>query len=45
MIDDKTQAVVNISEMSDEQVRKIIKQICWLSESVAYALGGQSNSA
>jgi|ERR1700674_2845781 len=39
------QAVVNIAAMSDEQARRVIGQICWLSEAVAYALGRQSNSA
>jgi hypothetical protein len=43
--DSETQAVANIGAMSDEQAQKVIKQICWLSESVAYALGRQSNSA
>jgi hypothetical protein len=41
----ETQAVANIGAMSDEQAQKVIRQICWLSESVAYALGRQSNSA
>jgi len=43
--DSETQAVANIAAMSDEQAQKVIRQICWLSESVAYALGRQSNSA
>jgi hypothetical protein len=38
-------AVVNITAMSDDQAQKVIWQICWLSESVAYALGRLSNSA
>jgi hypothetical protein len=38
------QAGVNIAAMSDDQAQKVIRQICWLSESVAYALGRQSNS-
>jgi hypothetical protein len=41
---DEPKAVVNIAKMSNEQARKVIQQICWLSESVAYALGKQSNS-
>jgi hypothetical protein len=41
----ETQAAANIGAMSDEQAQKVIRQICWLSESVAYALGRQSNSA
>jgi hypothetical protein len=40
----ETQAAVNIAGMSDEEAQKVIKQICWLSESVAYALGRQSVS-
>jgi hypothetical protein len=39
------QAVVNIAAMSDDQAQRVIMQICWLSESVAYALGRLSNSA
>lgn len=39
------QAVANIAAMSDDQAQQVIRQICWLSESVAYALGRQSNSA
>ena len=39
------QAAANIAAMSDEQARRVIVQICWLSEAVAYALGRQSNSA
>ena len=39
------QAVVNIAAMSDDQAQKVIRQICWLSEAVAYALGRQSISA
>jgi hypothetical protein len=39
------EAVVNIAAMSDDQAQKVIRQICWLSESVAYALGRQSSSA
>jgi hypothetical protein len=39
------QVAVNIAAMSDEQARKVIAQICWFSEAVAYALGGQSISA
>jgi hypothetical protein len=38
------QAVVNIAAMSDDQGQKVIRQISWLSEPVAYALGRQSNS-
>jgi len=41
---DEPKADVNIAAMSDEEARKIISQICWLSESVAYALGRHSNS-
>jgi hypothetical protein len=41
---DEAKAAVNIAAMSDEQAQKVIRQICWLSESVAYALGRQSNS-
>jgi hypothetical protein len=39
------QSVVDIAALTDEQARKVIEQTCWLSESVAYALGRQSNSA
>jgi hypothetical protein len=39
------QVAVNIAAMSDEQAGKVIAQICWLSEAVAYALGRQSISA
>jgi len=39
------QAVANIAAMSDDQAYQVIRQICWLSESVAYALGRESNSA
>jgi hypothetical protein len=42
---DEPKAAVNIAAMSDEQAQKTIRQICWLSESVAYALGRQSVSA
>jgi len=42
---DEPNAAVNIAAMSDEQARRVIRQICWLSESVAYALGRQSVSA
>ena len=38
------QVVVNIAAMSDEQARKVMGQICSLSDAVAYALGKQSNS-
>ena len=38
------QAVVNIAAMSDDQAQKVIRKICRLSESVAYALGRRSNS-
>jgi hypothetical protein len=38
------QVAVNIAAMSDEQARKVIAQICCLSEAAAYALGRQSNS-
>jgi hypothetical protein len=41
---DEPNADVNIAAMSDEEARKVISQICWLSEGVAYALGRQSNS-
>lgn len=41
----ESQAVVNFAAMSDDQAQKVIRQICWLSESVAYALGRQNNSA
>jgi len=34
-----------IAAMSDERARRVIEQICCLSEAVAYALGRQSNSA
>ena len=37
-------AAVNIVAMSDEQARKVISQICSLSETVAYALGRLHNS-
>src|ERR1700686_3241387 len=39
------QAVANIGAMSDEQAHKLIGQICYLSEAVAYVLGRQSNCA
>lgn len=39
------QDFVNIAAMPDEEAQMVIQQICWLSESVAYALGRQSNSA
>ena len=39
------QAVVSITDISDEEARKVIKQICSLSEATAYSLGRQSNSA
>jgi hypothetical protein len=42
---DEPDAAVNIGAMSDGQARKVISQICSLSEAVAYALGRQSNSA
>jgi hypothetical protein len=38
------QVVVNIRTMTDEQARKVIGQICELSDDVAYALGGQTKS-
>jgi hypothetical protein len=41
----KSEAVPNIAAMSDEQARKVIRQICSLSGAVAYMLGRQSNSA
>jgi|SRR5580700_1367283 hypothetical protein len=41
----ESQAVVNIAAMSNDQAQKVIRQICCLSESVAYALGRLSNSA
>jgi hypothetical protein len=37
--------VGNVAATSDEQARKVIEQICGLSQAVAYALGRQSNSA
>ena len=40
---DEPNAAVNIAAMSDEQARKVISQICSLSEAVAYVLGRQSN--
>ena len=42
---DEPNAAVNIAAMSDEQARKVIGQICSLSEFVAYALGRRSHSA
>ncbi len=33
--------VVNIAAMSDEQARKVIEQICELSDDVSRALGGR----
>jgi hypothetical protein len=36
--------VVNIAAMSDDQAYKVIDQICDLSDSVAYALGGQKSA-
>ena len=39
------QVFVNIAAMHDEEAQLVIQQICWLSESTAYALGRQSNSA
>ena len=41
---DEPKAAVNIAKMSNEQARKVIGQICSLSEAVAYALGGLGNS-
>jgi hypothetical protein len=41
---DEPEAAVNIAAMSSEQARKVIGQICSLSEAVAYVLGRQSNS-
>ena len=38
------QVVVNIAAMSYEQARRVIEQICTLSDAAAYALGRQSNS-
>ena len=34
--------LVHIAAMSDERARKVIEQICCLSDSVAYTLGRQS---
>jgi hypothetical protein len=42
---DEPKATVNIAARSDEQARKVISQICSLSEAVAYTLGRQSKSA
>ena len=42
---DEPDAAVNIAGMSDEQARKVISQICSLSEAVAYVLGRESVSA
>jgi hypothetical protein len=39
------QVAINIAAMSDEQARKVIEQICSLSDATAYALGRHSNSA
>jgi hypothetical protein len=39
---DEPKATVNIAAMSDEQARKVISEICSLSEAVAYTLGRQS---
>jgi hypothetical protein len=41
---DEPDAAVNIAAMSNEQARKVIGQICSLSEAVAYVLGRQANS-
>jgi hypothetical protein len=41
---DEPRVAVNIAAMSDEQARKVISQICSLSEGVAYVLGRQSVS-
>jgi hypothetical protein len=41
---DEARVAVNIAAMSDEQARRVISQICSLSEGVAYVLGRQSNS-
>jgi hypothetical protein len=41
---DEPDAAVNIAAMSNEQARKVIGQICSLSEGVAYVLGRQANS-
>jgi hypothetical protein len=43
--DTDPQFVVHITAMSDERARRVIEQICCLSEAVAYALGRKSNSA
>jgi hypothetical protein len=43
--DTDPQFVVHITALSDERARRVIEQICCLSEAVAYALGRQSNSA
>ena len=40
---DEPKAAVNIAAMPSEQARKVIGQICSLSEAAAYALGRQSN--
>lgn len=37
-------AAANIAAMSDEQARRVIGQICCLSEAVAYALGSRSSA-
>jgi len=41
---DEPKAAVNIAKMSNEQARKVIGQICSLSEAVLYVLGRQSYS-
>lgn len=39
---DEPEASVNIAAKSDLQARKLIRQICSLSQAIAYALGRQS---
>jgi hypothetical protein len=41
---DEPKVAANIAAMSDEQARKVIEQICSLSQAAAYALGRQSHS-
>ena len=43
--DTDPQFTVHITGVSDERARRVIEQICALSDAVAYALGRQSNSA
>jgi hypothetical protein len=41
----ETRQFDNIAAMADERAQRVIKQICELSEAVAYALDRRSDSA